>query len=72
MFNWSTDEAYFKKKAPGQFKQWKLLQLINYGLDGEKLDGQLIKKLWPEIKTKIISQDIKDYLEFLLWPKNQS
>lgn len=72
MFNWSVDEQYFKQKSPQKYEQWKLLQLINYGLDGEKLDKDKLIKYWPEIKDKILSKDIKNYLEYILWPKNQS
>lgn len=72
MFNWSTDEDKFRKTAPGEFQQWKILQLINYGLDGEKLDTKLLKKNWSKIKDKIINDDIRDYLEYVLWPKSQS
>lgn len=72
MFNWSVDEQYFKQKSPQKYEQWKLLQLINYGLDGEKLDKGKLIKYWPEIKDKILSKDIKNYLEYILWPKNQS
>jgi hypothetical protein len=44
MYNWSVDEEKFKKKYPKQYKIWRIAQLINYGLDGEKLDKKEVKK----------------------------
>jgi len=43
MHNWSTDEKYLKK-FPQEYERWRLLQLINYGLDGEKLNLKLLLK----------------------------
>lgn len=68
MYNWSTDEEQFKKKDPEGYRLWRLVQLINYGLDGEKLDEKELKKAWPKIKDRL-DPDLKKYLEFLLWPK---
>ena len=68
MINWSTDEKVFKKKYPKDYKLWRLTQLINYGLDGEKLDREDVKKAWPQIKDRL-DPDLKNYLHFLLWPK---
>lgn len=52
MYNWSTDEDYLKQ-FPEEYERWKLLQLINYGLDGEKLDLKKLKKNWPKIKKNV-------------------
>lgn len=74
MTNWSVDEKAFKKSDPKGFKIWRLSQLINYGLDGEKLDKRVLKLNWAKIKEKIDPQKAK-YLEFLLWkikPSSQS
>lgn len=68
MINWNTDEKTFKKKYPKEYKLWRLVQLINYGLDGEKLDEKEVKKAWPKIKDRL-DPDLKDYMSFLLWPK---
>lgn len=68
MYNWSVDEENFKKNNPKKYKLWRLTQLINYGLDGEKLDRKEVKKAWPKIKD-----DLDPYkrraLEYLLWEK---
>lgn len=68
MINWSTDEKTFKKKYPKEYKLWRLTQLINYGLDGEKLNEKEVKKAWPKIKDRL-DPDLRNYVHFLLWPK---
>lgn len=65
MYNWSTDEKNFKRKFPQEYQRWRMLQLINYGLDGEKLERKQLKKLWPEIKSEIKDPLIKKCLESL-------
>src|SRR3989344_1515995 len=52
MVNWSTDEASFRKKDPAGYRLWRITQLINYGLDGEKLNKDEVKQAWPKIKNK--------------------
>ena len=71
MINWSTDEKRFKKKYPKEYKLWRLTQLINYGLDGEKLDKKEVKKVWPKIKENLDPYK-KRALEYLLWGKLSS
>ena len=66
MYNWSTDEKKLKKDYPAEYKIWRLLQLINYGLDGEKLDFKEIKTLWPKIKNRVEGVVKRKYLQFLL------
>ena len=68
MYNWSTDEKRFKKENPKEYKLWRLTQLINYGLDGEKLDREEVKKAWPKIKDRL-DPYAKRAIEFLLWGK---
>lgn len=71
MYNWSVDEKKFKKENPKEYRLWRLTQLINYGLDGEKLDKKEVKKAWPKIKEKL-DPNTKVYLEYLLWGKKPS
>lgn len=74
MINWSIDKKAFKKSDPKGFKIWRLTQLINYGLGGEKLDKKVLKLNWSIIKDRVDPQKAK-YLEFLLWnikPSSQS
>ena len=68
MLNWNVDEARFKKEDPEGYKAWRLVQLINYGLDGEKLDANEVKKMWPKIEEHL-DPYIKRFLEYLLWGK---
>lgn len=72
MWNWSVDEKKFKKKYPKEYRLWRLIQLINYGLDeGEKLDQKEVKKAWPKIKDKLDPYKAR-LIEFLLWKKQYS
>ncbi len=66
MYNWSTDEKKFKKDYPADYKVWRLLQLINYGLDGEKLNLKFLKSNWLTIKNKVHDRLIKRYLTSLI------
>lgn len=68
MYNWSVDEEKFKKEDPERYKIWKLEQMINYGLDKEKLKEKEVKKFWSKIKDRIDPHK-KLLLEFLLWEK---
>ncbi|OGK18911.1 hypothetical protein A3D80_01480 [Candidatus Roizmanbacteria bacterium RIFCSPHIGHO2_02_FULL_40_13b] len=65
MYNWSTDTTAFKK-YPEKYAIWRLEQLINYGLDGKKLDRRLVIKYWDKLR---IDMKYRAYLQFLLWPK---
>ena len=62
MYNWSTDSEILKK-FPQEFKLWKMEQLINFGLGGEKLDKSEVKKYLDKLK---IDRAKKNYLKFLL------
>lgn len=65
MKNWSVDIKKLKK-YPEAYKIWRLEQLINYGLDEEKLDEKEVKKYWNKL---YLDPPAKKYLEFLLWPQ---
>lgn len=65
MYNWNTDITTLKK-YPEQYMIWKLEQLINYGLDGEKLSRKLVIKYWDKLK---IDPKKRATLAFLLWRK---
>ncbi|MEK7100186.1 MAG: hypothetical protein AAB872_00040 [Patescibacteria group bacterium] len=71
MVNWSTDEKKFKKSNPKEYKLWRIIQLINYGLDGEKLILSEVKNSWEYIKNKI-DEPSKNYLQYLIWGNQQS
>ncbi len=48
MKNWSTDTVELRKD-PNKFAAWRLEQLINFGLDGERLKLPELKKFWDII-----------------------
>lgn len=66
MYNWSVDEEAFKKADPEGYEIWRLEQMINYGLGGEKLNEALVRKYWEKF---YLDAPTKHYLEFLLWPE---
>jgi hypothetical protein len=66
MYNWSVDEKKFKKEDPEGYQIWKLEQMINWGLGGEKLNERLLRKHWKKL---FIDNITKNYLRFLLWQK---
>jgi len=60
MYNWSTDE----KKISGEAKKiWRLEQLINYGLNGEKLPASELKRLWSKLN---LDKSKATFIKFLL------
>jgi len=67
MYNWNTDITKLKQH-PEKYEIWKLEQLINYGLDGEKLDRKKLKHFWFQIQDKLDPYK-KRALEYLLWGK---
>ncbi|EKD64856.1 MAG: hypothetical protein ACD_50C00283G0001 [uncultured bacterium] len=67
MYNWSSDIIQLKKN-PEKYKIWRMVQQINYGLDGEKLDKDEVKKAWANIEEKLDPYK-KRALEYLIWGK---
>lgn len=45
---------------------WRLERLINYGLNGVKLNADELKKYLPQLR---IPQNRRAFLELLLWNK---
>ena len=66
MHNWSTDEKQLKKD-PAAHARWKIEQLVNFGLSGEKVNKKAIKKYWPLLH---LDPKKKRFLSFLLWKKH--
>lgn len=48
MYNWSTNEKELEKD-PEKYKIWRLEQLANFGLNGEKIKLEDLKKYWGKI-----------------------
>ncbi|MBI3955752.1 hypothetical protein HY339_00695 [Candidatus Gottesmanbacteria bacterium] len=72
MYNWShIDEEAMKRENPEKYRLWRLTQMINYDLQGEKLDRNEVMDLWSEIKGKIDPYRRRS-MEFLLWGKRYS
>lgn len=70
MKNWSTKLEHFDK-ASRQYKIWRLEQLINFGLDKEKISKKELTKYFDELN---IDSTKKAYLKFLLnsYEKNKN
>ena len=62
MYNWSTDENALKK-YPKQHAIWKLEQMVNFGLNGGKINKKELKKYWDKLR---LDPSRKRFLELLL------
>lgn len=62
MYNWSVDTAELEKDKK-QYTIWRLEQLVNFGLSGEKINREEIKKYWDILD---LDQNKKKYLEMIL------
>ncbi len=62
MYNWSTDEQQLKKN-PDQYAIWKLEQLINFGLNGEKISEKELRRYWDKLA---IDPNRRKFLELIL------
>jgi hypothetical protein len=62
MYNWSVDEKELKKDKE-KYAIWKLEQMINFGLNGEKINGQKLKKQWNKLH---LDPARKRFLQLLL------
>jgi hypothetical protein len=67
MYNWNTDTKELKKN-PEKYTIWKLEQMINYGLDGEKIDKHQLVQFWPKLRNQIDPYK-RRAIEYLLWGK---
>ena len=70
MKNWAVDTKFLSKN-PQKYKLWRLEQLINFGLDGEKLDERQLKKYWSNLDENLDPYK-KRFLEYILWGKTYS
>ena len=65
MKNWSTDTTRLKQN-PQEYTKWRLEQMINFGLDGEKIPESQLRMYWKDLN---IDPFKKAFLYHLLWPK---
>lgn len=69
MYNWSTDTSELQKN-PEQYTIWKLEQLINYGLNDEKINKRELKKYWTSLN--IFDPARKKYISLLIDEKTNT
>lgn len=63
MYNWSVDTTKLKKNSE-KYAIFELEQLINFGLNKEKISKKQLKKYWLNIE---IDPSKRSFLEKLLW-----
>lgn len=66
MYNWSTNTDALQKQ-PEKFIIWKLEQMINFGLRGERLNMAILKKYWDKLE---LDPARKKYIAFLLYGRD--
>ena len=62
MRNWSTDTTELKKDKE-QYSIWRLEQMVNFGLEGKKINRVELKKYWSRL---YLDPNKKRYLSMLL------
>lgn len=62
MKNWSVDVKELKKDKK-KYAIWRLEQMVNFGLDNQKLNASELKKYWTELR---IDPHKKNYLAMIL------
>ena len=60
---WDYEQKEYEKQKKAD-PVWHLERLINYGLRGEKINKDLLKKYLPELR---IPEERRAFLELLLW-----
>jgi len=65
MYNWSIDLKKLKANKTA-FTIWRLEQLINFGLNNEKLNPALVKKYWRRLR---LDPQRRKFLKLILWGK---
>jgi hypothetical protein len=69
MRNWNTDTSSFNSSKDKRL--WELSQLINYGLDGEKLNRKELEENWPSLKPQL-DQERARMIEYMIWGRAYS
>ncbi len=68
MHNWSTDTTALKKDKR-HYAQWRLEQLINFGIGTEKLSKQELRKYWDTLN---IDPHRREFLNLFIHDKKYS
>ena len=63
------DRLFIIGKVKSSSKIWKMEQMINFGLDDEKISRKDLKENWDKIT---IDPARRKFLYLLLWQKKQS
>lgn len=63
MYNWNVDENRLKKNKE-EYAIWKLEQMVNFGLNGEKINSRDIRRLWHKLR---LDPARKSFLQLLLY-----
>mgnify|MGYP001595501975 CR=1 FL=1 len=66
MYNWSTDTRELAKD-PDAYERWQLEQLINFGLHGEKIDEQTLRRHFDRLE---LDPARRRFLSLLLYGTN--
>ncbi|MEK7066124.1 MAG: hypothetical protein AAB965_00960 [Patescibacteria group bacterium] len=61
MKNWSTDEEKLKK-TPLEYTRWRLESLINFGLDGSKINEIDLRQEWGVLRIDPAKRKFLDLL----------
>ncbi len=67
MYNWSVNTSDFKKNFPKKYKIWKIEQMINYGLNNEKLDEIDVRKYFSKLR---LDPKKREYIKSLIFKKS--
>lgn len=65
MYNWGVDLKQLKKNKK-QYAIWKIEQMVNFGLNGEKIKKNALLRYWKKLRLDPIK---KKYLAAILWPR---
>ena len=66
MYNWSTNTKRLKNN-PQQYDIFELEQLINFGLNNQKISLAKLRKYWHQID---IDPNKRAYLKRIVWPQS--
>ena len=59
---------YPKNTKMKEDEEWYLERVLTYGLDGEKLNIDMVKRNWEKIKARI-PNNTRAFFELLIWGK---
>ncbi|OGE76501.1 MAG: hypothetical protein A3C85_03690 [Candidatus Doudnabacteria bacterium RIFCSPHIGHO2_02_FULL_48_21] len=62
MYNWSTDETKLGDD-PQKKTIWKIQQMVNFGLNGEKISEKKLREFWNVLE---IDKSRRNFLNMLL------